>query len=294
MAILTWDNSGQRFYETGVDQGVLYIPDNAGAYPTGVAWNGLVSVTESPSGAEANAKYADNIKYLNLYSVEEFMATVEAFTYPNEFAQFDGVVTPYAGVAIGQQPRKTFGLSYRTKLGNDQSDDYGYKYHLVYGLKASPSEKQYSTVNESPEPITFSWAVNSTAVAVTGQKPTSILTIDASKVVNPSSLTALTNAIYGTGGTTARLPLPDEVIAMFSAAPTLVTTVAPTFVSGTGVITVPTVTGVVYRRSDTGVIVSGALAAIASGASLTITAEPSSPAYAFTTASDGDWVFTRP
>lgn len=294
MAVLTWDLVGQRFYETGVDQAVLYIPDAGGVYTTGVAWNGLTAVTESPSGGEANPKYANNKKYLNLYSVEEFSATIEAFTYPDEWMGMDGLAVPSAGITVGQQARRTFGLSYRTKVGNDLNDDLGYKYHMVYGLKASPSEKAYATQNETPEPIPFSWEIMATPVDVVGYRPTSILTVDTTKVVNPTNLTALTNALYGTGGTTPRLPMPDEILSMFTTVATLVTTVAPTFVSGTGVITVPTVTGVVYRRNDTGVIVSGALAAIPASSSLTITAEPSSPAYAFTVASDGDWVFTRP
>ena len=294
MAVLTWDGAGQRFYETGLDRGVLYIPDNAGAYATGVAWNGLTAVTESPSGAEANAVWADNIKYLNLYSVEEFSATIEAFTFPDEFAQFDGVVAPYAGVSLGQQPRKTFGISYRTKVGNDLNDELGYKYHLVYGLKASPSERAYATQSDSPEAIPFSWEVMSLPVAVAGNKPLSIITVDTTKVVDPASLTALTNALYGTGGTTPRLPLPDEVIAMFAASPTAVTSVSPTFVASTGVITIPAVTGVTYRRADTGAVVAAGTVTIGTaGASLTITAAPTSAAYVFSSASDGDWVFTR-
>jgi hypothetical protein len=257
MTALTWDNVGERFYETGVDQGVLYIPNASGDYgvTAGVPWNGLVSVTESPSGAEANAQYADNMKYLNLYSVEEFSATVEAFTYPDQFNQFDGIVTQNAGVYIGQQPRKTFGLSYRTKLGSDINDDLGYKYHLVYGLKASPSEKAYSTQSDSPEPITFSWEVMSTPVSITGQKPTSILTIDSRKV-SSANLLALTNALYGTGSTDARLPLPDEVVSMFAgSAPTPVTvsqlrTAAPTFVDSSGIATITYLAGVTWKLTN--------------------------------------------
>lgn len=259
MAALTWDNVGERFYETGVDQGVLYIPDTNGNYSVtpGVPWNGLVSVTESPSGAEANAQYADNTKYLNLYSVEEFSATVEAFTFPDEFNQFDGIVTQNSGVYIGQQARKTFGLSYRTKVGNDVNDDLGYKYHLVYGLKASPSEKAYSTVSDSPEPITFSWEVMSTPVSVTGQKPTSILTIDSRKV-QAANLLSLTNALYGTGGSDARLPLPDEVVAMFAGGVTTITSAAlaaaaPTFNATTGVVTITALTGVRWVLTNSAV-----------------------------------------
>lgn len=293
MTVLTWDAVGQRFYETGVDHGVLYMPDASGNYVDGVSWNGLVSVSESPSGAESNKQYADNIPYLNLTSAEEFAATVEAFTYPEEFNQFDGVGTPSTGVYLGQQTRKPFGMSYRTILGNDlESNDYGYKIKLVYGLTAAPSEKQYQTVNDSPEPITMSWELSSIPVAVTGFKPTSIMTIDTT-TVDPARLTTLMNAIYGTAGTDPRLPLPDEVITIFAGAQTLVTTVAPTFVAGTGVITIPTVTGVQYRRADTGAVVTGTVTIGVSGASLTITATPASGAYAFTPASDDDWVFTR-
>ena len=293
MAVLDWDAVGQRFYETGVDHGVLDIPDVSGAYVDGVAWNGLVSVSESPSGAESTKQYADNIPYLNLTSAEEFAATIEAFTYPDEFLQFDGVATPEPGVFVAQQNRKPFGLSYRTILGNDlEGNDYGYKIKLVYGLTAAPSEKQFQTVNDSPEPITFSWEVSSIPVAVTGLKPTSILTID-STVVDPASLTTLMNAIYGTAGTDPRLPLPDEVIAMFAGSQTLVTTVEPTFTAGTGAIVIPTVTGVQYRRADTGAVVTGTVTIATPGASLTIRAFPASGAYAFTPASDDDWVFTR-
>jgi len=216
MATLTWDAVGDRLYETGIDHGVLYIPDSDGIYATGVPWNGLTAVTESPSGAEANAKYADNIKYLNLISAEQFGGTIEAFTYPDEFAQFDGLVTPQPGVTVGQQPRKTFGISYRTLLGNDvDGEQYGYKLHLVYGCVASPSERAYNSVNDSPEAINFSWTISTTPVPVTGYKPTSILTID-STVVDPGALSDLLDQLYGTTIITANLPMPDDVIAIFA------------------------------------------------------------------------------
>jgi hypothetical protein len=216
MATLVWDQVGERLYETGIDHGVLYVPDEDGVYATGVAWNGLTSVSESPSGAEATAQYADNIKYLNLISVEEFSATLEAFTYPDEFAQFDGLVVPVAGVVVGQQPRKIFGLSYRTRLGNDvEGDEYGYKLHLVYGCNASPSEKAYSTINDSPEAINFSWEVTTTPVPVTGYKPTSLIVIDSS-VVDEDALGDLEDLLYGVDATPAALPTPDEVIALFA------------------------------------------------------------------------------
>jgi len=214
MPQLTWDAIGERFYETGVDHGVLYSPDASGVYASGVAWNGLTSVSESPSGAEANAQYADNIKYLNLISAEEFGATIEAFTYPPEFAPFDGLAAPADGVVVGQQPRKSFGLSYRTKVGNDvDGDSHGYKLHLVYGCQASPSEKAYNTINDSPEAITFSWEITTTPVPVTGYSPTSLIVVDSTQV-DPTALATLEGLLYGGAGA-ASLPMPDEVLALF-------------------------------------------------------------------------------
>lgn len=219
-----WDETGKRYYETGVDRGVLY-PVSSGAYPLGVPWNGLVNVNESPSGAESNPQFADNIKYLNLISAEEFGATVEAFTYPPEFAECDGSaeVGTGSGVYVGQQGRKVFGLSYRTKIGNDeQGTDFGYKLHLVYGCQASPSEKAYGTINDSPEAITFSWEVTTTPVNVTGFKPTSIITIDSTKFTTPAQkakLTALETKLYGTSSADAFLPLPDEVFTTLGIGP---------------------------------------------------------------------------
>lgn len=214
MAKLTWDDTGKRFYETGVDRGVLYPLSAAGStYNLGVAWNGLTAVTESPSGAEATAIYADNIKYLSLMSAEEFGATIEAYTYPDEFAACDGSAELADGVTIGQQDRKTFGLCYRTILGNDsQGNSLGYKLHLIYGCKASPSEKGYQTVNDSPEAITFSWEITTTPVSVTGLKPTACITIDSTKA-DPTCLAALEAALYGSTEPDGnpRLPLPDEV-----------------------------------------------------------------------------------
>jgi hypothetical protein len=217
MPALVWDMVGERFYETGVDHGVLYIPDTTGIYSTGVAWNGLTTVTETPSGAEPNAQYADNIKYLNLISVEQFGGTIDAFTYPDEFAAFDGLGVPEPGIFVGQQPRKTFGLSYRTKVGNDlEGDAYGYKLHLVYGCIATPSEKAYNTINDSPEAIAFSWTISTTPVLVTGYKPTSLMVIDA-RTVDAAALVTLEEELYGGDATEAKLPLPDEVIALFGA-----------------------------------------------------------------------------
>lgn len=194
---LAWDQTGERLYETGVKNGVLYPQGEGGEYPTGVAWNGLTAVTESPSGAEASALYADDIKYLNLLSTEEFGATVEAYTYPDEFAQCDGSAAIAKGVYIGQQKRKQFGLSYRTTLGNDvDNNDHGYKLHLIYGALAAPSEKAYATINDSPEAITFSWEITTTPVNVDGFKPTASITIDSTKVV-AEKLTKLESILYG-------------------------------------------------------------------------------------------------
>lgn len=215
MARLVWDKTGERFYETGVRQGVLY-PMVDGAYPKGVAWNGLTAVTESPSGAESTALYADDIKYLNLRSTEEFGATIEAYTYPKEFEECDGSAELAVGVTIGQQPRKSFGLSYRTALGNDvENENHGYKLHLIYGATASPSEKAYATISDSPEAITFSWEVTTVPVNVEGFKPTALLTIDSTKV-DPSKLTALEDILYGKAESEARLPLPDEIATLMA------------------------------------------------------------------------------
>jgi hypothetical protein len=203
-------------YETGVDHGVLYIPDTAGVYNTGFAWNGLTTVTESPTGAEASAQYADNIKYLNLISAEEFGATIEAFTYPEEFGQCDGTAVPEPGVLVGQQGRKSFGMSYRTRVGNDvDGTEHGYKLHLLYGAQAAPSEKAYATINDSPEAIAFSWEVTTTPVPVTDYKPTSLIVID-STVVDVTKLASLEDLLYGTGAIEAALPMPDAVIALFA------------------------------------------------------------------------------
>lgn len=224
MAKLVWDQDGKRTYETGTDHGVLYVKNDDGTYPKGVAWSGLTGVTESPSGAENTPLYADNIKYLNLRSAEEFGGTIEAYTYPDEFMQCDGSAELSEGVYIGQQDRKSFGFCYRTVLGNDtKSNAYGYKLHLVYGADASPSERSYATVNDSPEAITFSWEFTTTPVNVTGGKPTALLTIDSTKV-DKEKLAELEDILYGKNGTSdtdtgteARLPLPDEVASIFAA-----------------------------------------------------------------------------
>lgn len=217
MSKLVWDQTGERLYETGVRNGVLYIP-TAGVYSKGVAWNGLTAVTESPSGAEATPLYADDIKYLNLMSTEEFGATIEAYTYPDEFAECDGSAALVDGVYIGQQARKTFGLCYRTTLGNDvDGNDYGYKLHIIYGCLAAPSEKGYATINDSPEAITFSWEVTTTPVNVAGAKPTASITIDSTKA-DATKLAALEDILYGSKSAEARLPLPDEIKTLMTAA----------------------------------------------------------------------------
>lgn len=226
MSRLTWDNTGERYYETGVKQGVLYPIQANGTYSKGVAWNGLTAVTESPSGAEATALYADDIKYLNLISNEEFGATIEAYTYPDEFAECDGSAALTTGVMLGQQKRKTFGLCYKTTVGNDvDGNDYGYKLHLIYGCLAAPSEKAYATINDSPEAITFSWEVSTTPVNVAGFKPTSQITIDSTKISEgeKAKLASLEDILYGKDDDTAensgpRLPLPDEIKTLFATA----------------------------------------------------------------------------
>ena len=222
MTAILWDQTGERYYETGVDHGVLYPLDtDTNKYSPGVAWNGLINVTESPSGAEPTPLYADNIKYLNMVSAEEFGFTIEAYTYPDEFAECDGTAAPVEGVAVSQQPRKTFGLSFRTLLGNDTvGNDHGYKLHLVWGALATPSEKAYATVNDTPEAITFSWTGSTTPVAFTGDhkdlKPSAHMTIDSTKL-DAAKLTALEAKLYGTESDQPELPSPTEVLELISA-----------------------------------------------------------------------------
>ncbi len=255
MTALTWDGTGQREYETGVDHGVLYpLNTGTGTYDTGVAWNGLTTVTEAPTGAESNPQYADNIKYLDLRSAETFGGTIEAFTYPDEFAACDGSYAPQPGVAVGQQDRAVFGMSYRTKIGNDANAEAGYKLHLLYGLTASPSEKAYASINDSPEAVTFSWEVTSNPVSVTGKKPTSLLVIDSTQVP-AADLTELETMLYGSVGIDPGLPLPDAVLAIFAAALTVATPVEPTYTPATHTITIPTVTGLQYLINN--VVVTG-------------------------------------
>jgi hypothetical protein len=221
MARLVWDKTGEHLYETGVDHGVLYFPDQTGAYKNGVAWNGLISVSESPSGAEATGQYADNIKYLNLISAEEFGATIEAYTYPEEFEACNGnkELVDNTGVYVGQQSRSVFGFCYRTMIGNDtDGQDHGYKLHLVYGCQVSPSEKAYQTINDSPEALTFSWELSTTPVNVTGKKPTALLVIDSTKI-DSTKLAKIEAKLYGDETSTgAVLPTPDEIAEILSAA----------------------------------------------------------------------------
>lgn len=218
MSKLEWDKTGERLYETGVKQCVLYPQASGGTYPKGVAWNGITAVTESPSGAEASPIYADDTKYLNLMSTEEFGATIEAYTYPEEFAECDGSSEIAKGVTIGQQKRKAFGLCYRTVIGNDtDNNEHGYKLHFIYGAVAAPSEKAYATINDNPEAITFSWELSTTPVNVAGAKPTASLTIDSTKA-DPVKLAELEKILYGDTETEARLPLPDEIAGLMAAA----------------------------------------------------------------------------
>lgn len=290
MTKLAWDKTGERRYETGVDRGVLYIPNALGVYDHGYAWNGLTAVTESPSGAESNKQYADNQVYVNLVSAEEFGGTIEAFTYPDEWEQCDGSASPQTGISVGQQTRKTFGLCYRTLVGNDlEGQDHGYKLHLVYGALASPSEKAYATINDSPEAMTLSWEFTTTPydVGTTGgntYKPISTITIDSTKV-SASALANLEDLLYGTAGTDASLPTPAAVLALFAGTVTEVMPVAPTYNSSTHVITIPTVTGVIYMID--GEVVTGTVTITAN----TVVNAIPAPGYKFPAVADDDWFF---
>lgn len=288
MTQLLWDQTGEREYETGVSKGVLYLPDNTGAYIDGYAWNGLTTVTESPSGAEVTKKYADNINYLSLVSAEEFAGTIEAYTYPDEFAQCDGTATPTVGISVGQQTRKTFGFSYQTLVGNDvEGQDFGYKIHLAWGALAAPSEKAYATVNDSPDAITFSWKFTTTPLAVSGLKPTALIVIDSTKV-DPTALAALETILYGGVGVDPRLPSPTDVLAIFSGSITEVTPTAPTYVSGTHTLTIPTVTGVTYYNDADGSAFAGGPIVITEDT--LVRAEPNA-GYVFPPITDNDWFF---
>lgn len=269
MAVLQWDKIGERTYETGVSKAVLYqIDTDTSEYTPGVAWNGMTTITEKPGGADSNKQYADDIVYLNLPSAETFDGTIEAFTYPTEFEQNDGTAAPTAGVTIGQQPRKTFGLCYRTIIGNDtETNEHGYKLHLLWGCLAAPSEKGYTTVNDSPSPIGFSWDVSTTPVNVGtvlghAYKPTSLMTIDSTRV-DPAKLATLEAYLYGTLADDPMLPSPADVITIMASTLTSATPTAPTYDAGTDIITIPAVTGVEYYID--GVLVpSGAFGPITS------------------------------
>ena len=280
---LKWDKVGERYYETGVDHGVLYLPDASGEYVDGVAWNGLVSVTEAPSGAEASPQYADNIKYLNLVSAEEFGGTIEAFQSPVEFDQCDGTASPFPGISVAQQSRKSFGLSYRNLIGNDtQGTDFGEKIHLVYGALAAPSEKTRGTVTDSPEAVTFSWEFTTTPVEVPGLKPSAHIIVD-SRTVAPAGFTALKALLYGTAGADPRLPLPAEVFGLFEGAITVVSPVEPTQASND--LTIPTIAGVIYKID--GAVVSGTVTITED---VIVDATPA-PGYQFPPTADTDWGF---
>lgn len=285
MVKLLWDQVGERTYETGADHGVLYLRNN-GIYDEGYAWNGLVTVTESPSGAESNKQYADNIVYLNLMSLEQFGATIEAFTYPDEFAACDGTAEPTLGVLVGQQNRRVFGLCYRTLIGDDESGtDRGYKLHLVYGAQAAPSEKAYGTVNESPEALTFSWEISTTPVEVgAGLKPTATLVIDSTKVT-AANLQALEDILYGTAGSDPRLPLPAEVLGIFGGELITVETAAPTYDPATDIVTIPNVAGVQYQVAGEDVA-PGPFGPITEDTVVTAVPEAG---YRFDETSDNDW-----
>lgn len=283
MTKLKWDQPGERLYETGVDHGVLYRTNPAGEYANGYPWNGLVNVSESPSGAEATPLYADNMKYLNLVSAENFGATIEAFTYPDEFEECDGSAEIAPGITIGQQNRKSFGLSYRSLIGNDLvGTDYGYKLHLVYGALAAPTEKARATVNETPEAVTLSWELSTTAVEVPGFRPSATLVLDSTKV-DAEQLAVLEDILYGTPGTDPRLPLPAEVAALFNGTVTEVVPTEPTKVGN--VITIPTITGVIYAIDSE--VVTGTVTITED---VVVTAR-AAQGYRFPDVTDDDWFY---
>lgn len=288
MAVLVWDDTGNRRFELGVDQGVLYpLNESNGLYDSGVPWNGLTTVTETPAGADPNTTYADNIKYAVIRAAETFGGTIEAYTYPDEFGACDGSYMPEPGVNVYQQGRATFGLSYRTKVGNDVSGDLGFKYHLLYGLTASPSEKAFASVNDSPEPIDFSWDVASIPVAVSGQLPTSLIVIDSTKV-DASALSDLLDDLHGTVGSAPNLPPPDTVLGLFAGTVTMLTLTAPTF-DGAHTITIPSQTGVTYRVD--GVVHAAGTQLLTTGQSKVVTAEANA-GYAFNKPFVNAWMFT--
>lgn len=288
VGVLTWDGTGEKVYETGVDHGVLYpINVSSGLYDDGFAWNGLTAVNEKPSGAAANKTYADNILYSNIRSAELFAGTLEAYTFPDEFGPCDGTNSPAVGASVGQQTRQTFGLCYRTKVGNDVSGDLGFKLHLVYGATAAPSEKDYATVNDSPAAVQFSWDFDCTPVPVTGLNPTCILTIDSTKV-DSDALDSLMDSLYGTVGTAPILPTPDTVLAFFTGSITNITLSPATF-NGAHTITIPSQTGVKYYVD--GVFHAAGTQILTTGQTKVVSAV-AQPGYHFNTPVVTEWLFT--
>ncbi len=286
MTQIQWDATGEKVYETGVDRGVLYIPNELGAYENGYGWNGLVSVTESPEGAEVNKQYADNQVYVALQSAEEFNGTIEAFMSPPEFDQCDGSIELSPGVTAGQQSRKAFGFSYRTKIGNDLNEDAGYKIHLVYGAKAAPSEKAYTTINDSPEAMTLSWEVSTTPIyAGPNLKNTATLVIDSTKV-DPGTLADFEAILYGTVSTDPELPLPQDVAALFEGTLVEATPTTPAFDQETNTITIPVVTGVQYRINN--VVRTGSVVI----AENTVVKANTIPGYRFVEPHVDQWLYT--
>lgn len=285
MSRIVWDKVGERLFRTGCDHGVLYRQNSSGLYNIGYAWNGLVSVSASPTGAEATPQYADNIIYVNLVSAERFEGSIAAFMYPDAFAECDGTATPVPGLGIGQQTRKPFGLSYRTLIGNDiDGQDHGYEINLVYGALAAPSERENNTVNDSPEAMELSWDLTTTPVEVPGFKPAATLTLDSTKI-SAAKMLEIENILYGTEGVEPRLPLPAEIIAILSGASTEVEPTAPTYNAATKVITIPTVTGVEYRID--GEVVSGMVTITED----TVVTAHALSGYRFPVVTDDDWFY---
>ncbi len=288
MTKLTWDLTGDKKFETGVDCGVLYpLNPSSHLYDTGFAWNGLTTVKQQPGGAAPNPYYADNIKYMNLLSAETYAGTIEAWTYPDQFGLCDGTVAACPGVIVGQQARQTFGLSYRSKIGNDVTPDLGFKLHLIYGATASPAEKDYATINASPAPLQFSWAFECLAVAMTGLNPVCLIEIDSTKV-DPTALSNLMDFLYGTGGSSPSLPMPDAVAALFSGTVTAITLTEPTF-DGAHTITIPSETGVTYYVD--GVVHAGGAQLLTTGQKKIVTATPNNN-YVFNQPFVDEWLFT--
>lgn len=288
MAVVAWDDTGNKRYETGVDHGVLYpLNPETALYDSGFPWNGLTAVNEKPGGAAANPQFADNIKYLNLLSAETFAGTIEAFTYPDEFGACDGTDAPFSGVVVGQQSRQTFGMCYRTKVGNDVSSDLGFKLHLVYGALAAPAEKDFATINDSPAAVLFSWDFDCTPVSVASMQPTCLIVVDSTKV-DGTALSNLEDLLYGTSGTDPSLPSPDAVIALFSGTVTAITLTPATF-NGAHTITIPTQVGTTYYLD--GVVHTAGTVNLTAGQSKVVSARPN-VGYVFNKPVVEEWLFT--